>query len=50
MTFRVRAQPFINQMRRGRLPASSCRHHMVDNRSTTPTTPDPAFDAGSLHK
>ena len=26
----VRAEPFINQMRRGRLPAPSCRHHLVD--------------------
>jgi hypothetical protein len=30
MTFPVRAQPFVNQMRRGRLPASSCRHARVD--------------------
>jgi hypothetical protein len=30
MTFPVRAQPFINQMRRGRLPAGSCRHVRVD--------------------
>ena len=30
MTFPVRAQPFINQMRRGRLPACSCRHVRVD--------------------
>ena len=30
MSFPVRAQPFITQMRRGRLPASSCRHHLVD--------------------
>ena len=30
MTFPVRAQPFVNQMRRGRLPAVSCRHHQVD--------------------
>jgi hypothetical protein len=105
MTFPVRAQPFVNQMRRGRLPAISCRHVRVDgperpsgrnactsgitpsnimspapeptrgsrtevrlgarahntrttnlahgppaHRSSTPTTPDPALDAGSLHK
>ena len=30
MTFPVRAQPFVNQMRRGRLPAASCRHRQVD--------------------
>jgi transposase len=30
MTFPVRAQPFVIQMRRGRLPACSCRHHLVD--------------------
>ena len=30
MTFPVRAQPFVNQMRRGRLPAGSCRHARVD--------------------
>jgi hypothetical protein len=30
MTFPVRATPFVNQMRRGRLPASSCRHPLVD--------------------
>ncbi len=30
MTFSVRAQPFITQMRRGRLPAFSCRHAHVD--------------------
>jgi hypothetical protein len=30
MTFPVRAQPFVNQMRRGRLPACSCRHALVD--------------------
>jgi hypothetical protein len=30
MTFSVRAKPFINQMRRGRLPAASCRHARVD--------------------
>jgi hypothetical protein len=30
MTFPVRAQPFVNQMRRGRLPACSCRHVRVD--------------------
>jgi hypothetical protein len=30
MSFPVRAQPFITQMRRGRLPACSCRHHLVD--------------------
>jgi hypothetical protein len=30
MTFPVRAKPFVNQMRRGRLPAVSCRHRQVD--------------------
>ena len=30
MTLLVRAKPFVNQMRRGRLPAVSCRHHQVD--------------------
>ena len=105
MTFPVRAKPFVNQMRRGRLPAASCRHLLVDgperpsgrnaspsgitpsnimspapeptrgswtevrlgarahttrttnrahapppNRSTHPTTPDPALDTGPLHK
>jgi hypothetical protein len=30
MSFPVRAQPFITQMRRGRLPACSCRHDLVD--------------------
>jgi hypothetical protein len=30
MTFPVRAKPFVNQMRRGRLPAASCRHLLVD--------------------
>ena len=30
MTLPVRAKPFVNQMRRGRLPAGSCRHHQVD--------------------
>lgn len=30
MSFPVRAQPFITQMPRGRLPACSCRHHLVD--------------------
>ena len=30
MTFPVRAQPSLTQMRRGRLPACSCRHHLVD--------------------
>ena len=105
MTFLVRAKPFVNQMRRGRLPAVSCRHRQVDgperpsgrnaspsgitpsnimspapeptrgsrtevrlgarahtthtinrahappaDRSSTLTTPDPALDAGSLHK
>ena len=30
MTFPVRAKPFVNQMRRGRLPAASCRHALVD--------------------
>ena len=26
----MRAEPFVNQMRRGQLPASSCRHQQVD--------------------
>jgi hypothetical protein len=30
MTFTVRAQPFVTQMRRGQLPPASCRHHLVD--------------------
>ena len=30
MSFPVRAQPFITQMRRGRLPAWPCRHDLVD--------------------
>ena len=30
MSSPVRAQPFVNQMRRGRLPAGPCRHHQVD--------------------
>jgi hypothetical protein len=30
MTSPVRAKPFVNQMRRGRLPARSCRHARVD--------------------
>ena len=30
MSFPVRAKPFVNQMRRGRLPAASCRHVLVD--------------------
>jgi hypothetical protein len=30
MTFPVRAKPFVNQMRRGLLPAVSCRHAHVD--------------------
>ena len=106
MSFPVRAKPFITQIIRGRLPAASCRHHLVDgperpsgrnaspsgitpsnimspapeptrgswtevrlgarahttatvNRarasptsrsSSIPTTPDPALDAGPLHK
>jgi hypothetical protein len=105
MSLSVRAKPLVNQMRRGRLPAGSCRHAHVDglqrqsgrnaypsgitpsnimspapeptrgswtevrlgarahttrtiNRahappttsSSTPTTPDPALDAGPLHK
>jgi hypothetical protein len=103
MTFPVRAKPLVTQMRRGRLPAVSCRHHQVDgperlsgrnaypsgitpsnimsparnqpgsrtevrlgarahnytvnlahappaNRRSTPSTPDPALDAGPLHK
>ena len=104
MSYPVRAQPLITQMRRGRLPACSCRHDLVDGperpsgrnaspsgitpsnimsparsqpgswtevrlgaRAHTtgtlerahapptqpqfnPTTPDPALDAGPLHK
>jgi len=105
VSFPVRAMPFVTQMRRGRLPATSCRHHQVDGperpsgrnaspsgitpsnimspapeptrgsrtevrlgarahntrtinrahapptqRSSTLSTPDPALDAGSLHK
>ena len=30
MTFPVRAKPLVTQMRRGRLPACSCRHAHVD--------------------
>ena len=30
MSFPVRAKPFVTQMRRGRLPACSCRHARVD--------------------
>ena len=30
MTFPVRAKPLVKQMRRGRLPAGSCRHVRVD--------------------
>ena len=30
MSFSVRAKPFVNQMRRGQLPACSCRHARVD--------------------
>jgi hypothetical protein len=30
MTFQARARPLFKQMRRGRLPASSCRHARVD--------------------
>jgi hypothetical protein len=30
MTFPVRAKPFVTQMRRGQLPAASCRHVRVD--------------------
>ena len=30
MTFPVRAQPSLTPMRRGRLPAGSCRHLQVD--------------------
>jgi len=30
MTFPVRAQPFVTQISRGRLPAVSCHHHQVD--------------------
>ena len=30
MTFPVRAKPFVTQMRRGRLPATRCRHVHVD--------------------
>ena len=105
MIFPVRAKPFVTQMRRGRLPAFSCRHARVDGperqtgrnaspsgitpsnimsparsqpgpwtevrlgarahnthntsdrahappppSSSTVTTPDPALDAGPLHK
>ena len=105
MSSPVRAKPFVIQMRRGRLPADSCRHARVDgperpsgrnaspsgitpsnimsptpeptrgsrtevrlgarahttrttqranappsHSSSTLTTPDPALDAGSLHK
>ena len=104
MSFPVRAKPFVTPMRRGRLPAFSCRHVVVDclerpsgrnaspsgntpsnimsparnhpgswtevrlgarahkhrttnnahappaKHSSTPTTPDPALDAGPLHK
>ena len=105
MSFPVRAKPLVTPMRRGRLPARSCRHVRVDrlerlsgrnaypsgitpshimspapeptrgsrtevrlgarahntrtinrahappaDRSSTPTTPDPALDAGPLHK
>ena len=30
MTSPPRAKPFVTQMRRGQLPASSCRHQHVD--------------------
>jgi hypothetical protein len=30
MSLSVRAKPLVNQMRRGRLPAGSCRHAHVD--------------------
>jgi hypothetical protein len=104
MTIPVRAEPFVTQLRRGRLPATCCRHAHVDGperpsgrnaspsgitpsnimsparsqpgswtevspgarahktrttnhahapparRRSTPTTPDPALDRGSLHK
>jgi hypothetical protein len=30
MSFSVRAKPLVTQMRRGRLPAGSCRHARVD--------------------
>ncbi len=30
MSLSVRAKPLVNQMRRGRLPAFSCRHAQVD--------------------
>ena len=30
MSFPVRAKPFVTQISRGRLPAASCRHHLVD--------------------
>ena len=30
MSFPVRAKPLVTPMRRGRLPACSCRHHLVD--------------------
>ena len=47
MSFPVRAQPFVNQMRRGQLPAVACRHARVDglqrlsgrNASPSGTTP-----------
>ena len=105
MSLPVRAKPLVTPMRRGRLPACSCRHARVDrlerlsgrnaspsgitpsnimspapeptrgsrtevrlgarahnihpvnhahapptNRSSTPTTLDPALDTGPLHK
>ena len=47
MTFPVRVKPFVIQMRRGRLPATRCRHVHVDgperpsgrNASPSGTTP-----------
>jgi hypothetical protein len=55
MTFPVRAQPFVTQMRRGRLPAPRCRHHQVDgperpsgrNASPSGVTPIKHHVAGS---
>jgi hypothetical protein len=59
MTATVRAKPFVTQMRRGRLPARSCRHARVDgperqsarnaspNRVTPSTIMSPARNDGS---
>jgi hypothetical protein len=30
MTYPVRAEPLVTPISRGRLPAGSCRHHLVD--------------------